>query len=193
MSDPDVKPKSGHARHDTALIHGLSASEVADLSEACIEAKSRAYCKQASKQANRVDPPHARSEHSSIAIGPYSHFRVGCAVLLKSGVIVQGANVENASYPVGTCAERVAIATAVVQGARKGDIRAIAVASDISPPASPCGMCRQFIREFCQPNTPILAYDVQAKSVVMTLEQLLPMSFGPEHLVMTGDLAAHNT
>ena len=100
--------------------------------------------------------------------GPYSHFRVGCSVLLSSGSVVQGANVENAAYPVGTCAERVALGTAVVQvttdlancsqklrltvikGAKKGGIRAIAVATDISPPASPCGMCRQFIREFCE-------------------------------------------
>jgi len=106
--------------------------------------------------------------------GPYSHFRVGAAVLTTSGVCVQGANVENASYPVGTCAERVALGTAVVQvsrsitkpfkvsrldkkiaeyfgqGARRGDIRALAVSTDISPPASPCGMCRQFIREFCE-------------------------------------------
>lgn len=75
---------------------------------------------------------------------------------------------ENAAYPVGTCAERVTVATAVVQarflrqlqfyrgtansvqGAKKGDFRAIAVATDISPPASPCGMCRQFLREFCE-------------------------------------------
>jgi cytidine deaminase len=104
----------------------------------------------------------------TIILGPYSHFRVGCSILLANGTIVVGANVENASYPVGTCAERVALGTAVVQvgppepflcctailtdrqGAKKGDIRAIAVATDISPPASPCGMCRQFIREFCE-------------------------------------------
>jgi cytidine deaminase len=92
---------------------------------------------------------------------------VGCALLLSGGTIVTGANVENAAYPVGTCAERVAIGNAVTQhvrdlsslssktiltdsqGAKAGDFRAIAVATDISPPASPCGMCRQFIREFC--------------------------------------------
>lgn len=82
--------------------------------------------------------------------GPYSKFRVGASLLLKSGQIVRGANVENAAYPVGTCAERTALGTAVVEGARRGDIRALAVATDISPPASPCGMCRQYIREFCE-------------------------------------------
>ncbi|EME89334.1 uncharacterized protein MYCFIDRAFT_71480 [Pseudocercospora fijiensis CIRAD86] len=158
MADNNLKSKPGHARHDTALIHGLSSSDVQKLSESCVDAKSKAYC-------------------------PYSHFRVGCAVLLANGDVIQGANVENASYPVGTCAERVALGTAVVQGAQKGDFRALAVSSDISPPASPCGMCRQFIREFCEPNTPILMYDKDGKSVVMTLEQLLPMSFGPEKLL----------
>ncbi|EMC93450.1 hypothetical protein BAUCODRAFT_125305 [Baudoinia panamericana UAMH 10762] len=153
----------GHARHDTALIHSLTSSEVQSLSEACIEAKRKAYC-------------------------PYSHFRVGCSVLLNNGSIVQGANVENAAYPVGTCAERVTIATAVVSGAKKGDIRAVAVATDISPPASPCGMCRQFMREFCELSMPVLMYDKDGKLVVLTLEQLLPMSFGPEKLLTTEEL-----
>ncbi|KAK8205268.1 hypothetical protein M8818_004980 [Zalaria obscura] len=153
-----------HSRHNTALIHGLSTTEVQTLSAACIEAKERAYC-------------------------PYSKFRVGAALLTTGGQVVQGANVENAAYPVGTCAERVAIGTAVVQGARRGDIRAIAVATDISPPASPCGMCRQFIREFCEPSMPIMMYDKEGKYVVMTLEQLLPMSFGPDKLLSTDELA----
>ncbi|RMX79806.1 hypothetical protein D0869_08027, partial [Hortaea werneckii] len=125
---------------------------------------------------------------------PYSHFRVGCAILLSSGEVVRGANVENAAYPVGTCAERVTIGTAVTQHrAKKGDFRAIAVATDISPPASPCGMCRQFIREFCELNCPILMYDVEGKSTVMTLEQLLPMSFGPEKLITTDEATTQTT
>ncbi|GAB7328297.1 hypothetical protein MBLNU13_g00301t1 [Cladosporium sp. NU13] len=155
----------GHSRSDTALIYGLSTTEVEKLAEACVEAKSKAYC-------------------------PYSNFHVGCALLLTGGTIVTGANVENAAYPVGTCAERVAIGNAVTQhGAKAGDFRAIAVATDISPPASPCGMCRQFIREFCDPNTPILMYDKLGKYTVMTLEQLLPMSFGPDKLLSTEELA----
>jgi cytidine deaminase len=86
----------------------------------------------------------------TLSTGPYSKFRVGASLLLKSGQVIRGANVENAAYPVGTCAERTALGTAVVEGARRGDIRALAVATDISPPASPCGMCRQYIREFCE-------------------------------------------
>merc|ERR1711939_839269 len=96
------QPK-GHSRHDTALIHGLTTSEVQQLSEACIEAKGRAYC-------------------------PYSNFRVGCSILLTNGEVVRGANVENAAYPVGTCAERVTIGTAVTQHrGKKGDFRVISV------------------------------------------------------------------
>jgi cytidine deaminase len=95
--------------------------------------------------------------------GPYSKFRVGACILTKSGEFITGANVENASYPVGTCAERVAFGTAVVcllfyqflyfyflwwdfnlvQVAGHKEFKALAVATDISPPASPCGMCRQ--------------------------------------------------
>lgn len=101
--------KGGHSRHDTALIHGLSATEVQQLSEACVEAKSRAYCK------SLVCPFIVAGTFSHDSIGPYSKFRVGCSLLLANGDIVKGANVENAAYPVGTCAERVAIGTAVVQ------------------------------------------------------------------------------
>lgn len=92
------------------------------------------------------------------------------------------------------------------KGAKKGDIRAIAVATDITPPASPCGMCRQFIKEFCevsslerrqeitladnyQPKMPVLMYDKDGKSTVMTVEQLLPFSFGIENLI-TAEQAA---
>ncbi|KAK0286126.1 hypothetical protein LTR35_004560 [Friedmanniomyces endolithicus] len=74
------------------------------------------------------------------------------------------------------------------KGAKKGDIRAVAVATDISPPASPCGMCRQFLREFCELDMPIFMFDKDGKSTVMTLEQLLPMSFGPESLLSTEDI-----
>ncbi|KAF1346667.1 cytidine deaminase-like protein [Delphinella strobiligena] len=166
MSAPLNSPfKPQHSRHDTALIHGLSATEVEMLSTGAIEAKDKAYC-------------------------PYSKFNVGAALLTRGGEIVKGANVENAAYPVGTCAERVALGTAVVQGMRRGDFKALAVATNISPPASPCGMCRQFIREFCESHMPVLMYDSKGKYTVMTVEQLLPMSFGPEALLPGDEIAA---
>lgn len=93
-------------------------------------------------------------EAKSVAYCPYSNFRVGCALLTADGSIVTGANVENASYPVGTCAERVTIGKAVTEGHR-GKFKVIAVATDISPPASPCGMCRQLY--VSQPPVPFIS------------------------------------
>jgi len=138
-----------------SLSNTLTALQIQTLSLHSAAAKSTAYC-------------------------PYSDFHVGASVLTETGEFIEGANVENASYPVGTCAERVALGKAVTGGFLK--FKAIGVATDISPPASPCGMCRQFIREFCEPDTPILMFDKDGAFVIMTLGELLPMSFGPEAL-----------
>ena len=115
-------------------------------------------------------------EMAKAAYAPYSHFRVGAAVLAESGKIYGGANVENASYGATICAERSAIFAAVNAGERK--LTAIAVTE------TPCGMCRQVMREFCDPK----AFKViVAKSVEdyneYTLEELLPESFGSDHLI----------
>ncbi|KAG5949897.1 hypothetical protein E4U53_005657 [Claviceps sorghi] len=119
---------------------------------------------------------------------PYSNFRVGAALLLPESLIT-GANVENAAYPAGTCAERVALAKAVASDdaatrhlVRQRGIRALGVATDVTPPASPCGMCRQFMREFCSLDMPIYMFDKHGNHVVRTLGELLPMSFGPDDL-----------
>ncbi|RAL59125.1 hypothetical protein DID88_006772 [Monilinia fructigena] len=98
----------------------------------------------------------------STAYCPYSNFRVGATILTHEGVFIDGANVENAAYPVGTCAERVAFGKAST--------------------GKPCGMCRQFIREFCDLDTPIFMFDKNGDFIVLRLEQLLPLSFGPEAL-----------
>jgi len=129
----------------TCSTHGLSEVEFVSLQSTATAAKSAAYC-------------------------PYSKFRVGCALLASSGAIISGANVENASYPVGTCAERCALAKAVTDG--HWGFRAIAVATDISPPASPCGMCRQGIREFCELDLPVIMFDGSGGYVVMRLEEV---------------------
>ncbi|KAJ8061452.1 hypothetical protein OCU04_009270 [Sclerotinia nivalis] len=115
---------------------------------------------------------------------PYSRFRVGATILTKGGEYIDGANVENAAYPVGTCAERVAFGKAVTGGLREVGFRALGLSTDArgGVPASPCGMCRQFIREFCDLDMPIFMFDNNGDFVVAKLEELLPMSFGPEAL-----------
>lgn len=119
---------------------------------------------------------------------PYSNFRVGAALLFEDGSIIQGANVENASYGAGICAERTAIVMARMQG--KNAIRAIAVTSDSNELVSPCGICRQVIREFAKLTTPIYMFTNNGNVVIRTLDDLLPFSFGPEHLIEKGSRTA---
>lgn len=117
------------------------------------------------------------------SLGPYSNFRVGAAVLLSSGTYHTGSNVEVASTPNGICAERCAIAPIVASMKRPEMpvMRAIAVSTDINPAASPCGMCRQFINEFATSSElPIYMFGkdgLEGEHVMMTIGQLLPMSF----------------
>lgn len=116
---------------------------------------------------------------------PYSNFNVGAAVLCASGKIYTGANVENASYPAGNCAEHTAISHAIASGERK--ICAIAIVGGTNFTASeycaPCGICRQVMREFAEPKKFLI---IMAKSptdyVEKKLEELLPMSFDPDNL-----------
>lgn len=121
---------------------------------------------------------------------PYSHFHVGAAVETADGTIYTGCNVENASYPAGICAERNAIFHAVAEGHTKLVTIAIAGGSEeadgrvrITEYCSPCGVCRQVMREFANPKELRI---LLAKSVEdykeYTLEELLPLSFGPESL-----------
>lgn len=144
MSHPIHPPSS---LPTSAQIHALTPSSLSSLAFLAASARSAAYA-------------------------PYSRFRVGAAVLLSDSSLVSGANIENASYPVGTCAERVALGTAITGlldhgqkgatvevgevereerggvaefkgGWRRGVFRALAVTSDAAAPVSPCGMCRQ--------------------------------------------------
>lgn len=117
------------------------------------------------------------------AYAPYSHFQVGAAVLAGSGRIYDGVNVENASYPAGICAERNAIAHAIGSGERH--VLAIAVCGgrdgDVSGDCFPCGICRQVMREFCNPEECLVLVVRSAESYrTFTLADLLPQSFGPD-------------
>jgi cytidine deaminase len=111
------------------------------------------------------------------AYAPYSKFRVGAAVQMNGGKIFEGVNVENASYPLSVCAERNAIAAAVMGGAL--ELEAVAVCTDASPPSAPCGGCRQVLREFTDDPTKvtITAVNNQGERRSWTLDQLLPDSF----------------
>jgi len=112
------------------------------------------------------------------AYAPYSGYRVGAAIL-SGGTIYSGANVENASYGLSMCAERSAVFAAISQGAPRS-IEAVAIAVAIGKP-SPCGACRQVLREFGQ-DFPIFLIGGEGQVWETSLAELLPQSFGPESL-----------
>ena len=114
------------------------------------------------------------------AYAPYSKFGVGAAVLDEQGRIHAGCNVENAAYPQGWCAEASAIAAMVMAGGRR--IMAVAVCAVAPQPVTPCGGCRQKLREFAAEDCPIWVGDADGHRATHTLGSLLPHSFGPEHL-----------
>ena len=105
---------------------------------------------------------------ASRAYAPYSGFSVGCAVLTRDGQVIEGVNVENASYPLGVCAERAAFARAVAEGHRPGDFVAAAIT------ASPCGGCRQWLLEM---RVERVVFRNESRVVTMSPQDLLPESF----------------
>ncbi len=119
------------------------------------------------------------------AYTPYSNFKVGAALLTKEGNIYHGCNIENAGYSPTNCAERTAFFKAVYEGER--DFKAICVVGGKNGVptsyAAPCGVCRQVMMEFCNPETfqIILAIDEEHYDIY-TLKELLPLGFGPDNL-----------
>jgi cytidine deaminase len=114
------------------------------------------------------------------AYAPYSRFSVGAALRSESGAIFAGCNVENAAYPQGACAETGAISTMALAGDRR--IAEILVIGDGEALCTPCGGCRQRIREFADAATPVHVAGPTGVRRTFTLGELLPESFGPEHL-----------
>jgi cytidine deaminase len=110
---------------------------------------------------------------SQRAYAPYSRFDVGCAVLARDGRVIEGANVENAVYPLGICAERTALSRAVAEGYRPGDFVAVAIT------AAPCGGCRQWLREM---GVERVVFRNAGRVVTMTPNDLLPESFDASDL-----------
>jgi cytidine deaminase len=114
------------------------------------------------------------------AYAPYSRFKVGAALLADDGAVYSGCNVENAAYPVGACAEAGAISAMIAGGGRS--IRAILVLGDGEELVTPCGACRQRIREFAAHETPIAIAGPEGIRARFSLAELLPASFGPANL-----------
>lgn len=133
----------------------LSASQVERLLEAARAAQQRAHA-------------------------PYSRFLVGAAVLDEQDRVHAGCNVENAAYPLGLCAEAVAIGTLVANGGHR--VRAVLVLGDGRGLVTPCGGCRQRLRELASPETPVLVADRDRVRAQFTVGELLPESFGPENI-----------
>jgi cytidine deaminase len=113
------------------------------------------------------------------AHAPYSGFPVGAALLCADGTIIGGCNVENASYPAGTCAERVALGSAVAAGQRQ--FAAVVIVTDAPEGTPPCGICRQALAEFGV-GIDVIAVSPDGRETRWTLEQLLPHPFTPTSL-----------
>ena len=113
----------------------------------------------------------AAMEH---AYAPYSRFRVGAALLASNGIVVEGCNVENASYPAGSCAERVAIGGAVGQGLRV--FEALVIVSEAEIPTPPCGICRQVLFEFA-PELHVMSVTRSGAEARWEISELLPHAF----------------
>jgi len=119
-------------------------------------------------------------EAAGRAYAPYSNFPVGAAVRTEDGRRYAGANVENAAYPQGQCAEASALGAMVAGGG--GRVVEVVVAAPSEAECAPCGGCRQRLREFAGPDTPIHLADLERVRRTTSLAELLPLSFGPESL-----------
>lgn len=120
----------------------------------------------------------AARKYRENSYSPYSHFKVGAAVLTKDGKVYGGCNIENSSYGLTNCAERTAIFKAVSEGER--EFAALAVIADTDGPCSPCGACRQVIADFRIPR--IIMANLRGEVKVVTLSELLPFAFSDSDL-----------
>jgi cytidine deaminase len=114
------------------------------------------------------------------AYAPYSKFSVGAAILADDGKIYAGCNIENAAYPIGNCAEASAIAAMIAGGGRR--IARVYVTGPGTAPVTPCGGCRQRLREFADLDVTVISHGVDGAPLRQTVAELLPHSFGPEFL-----------
>src|SRR5271168_3478116 len=123
----------------------------------------------------------AARQARSHAHAPFSHFQVGAALETHEGKWYMGCNVENATYGLTLCAERVAIFKAISEGEKEHGFDAIAVSTDTDDLTPPCGACRQIIWEFCG-DVPVILSNLQGQSTVMRMSELFPKPFDSSNL-----------
>ena len=121
-------------------------------------------------------------EARKLSYSPYSNFKVGAALLCKDGKVFLGANVENSAYPLCMCAERNALYHAMMNGYKKSDFLALAIAADTDTPCSPCGACRQVISELFPRDGEILLTNLKGDSYKTNIDELLPLAFSGDDL-----------
>ena len=124
-------------------------------------------------------------EQLQFSYTPYSHFKVGAALLAKNGQVYTGCNIENAAYTPSNCAERTAFFKAVSEGVKEFDAICIVGGKEgaLTEYAAPCGVCRQVMMEFCDPETfQIILAAADGKYKIYSLKELLPEGFGPDNL-----------
>ena len=125
------------------------------------------------------------TEQLKYSYTPYSHFKVGAALLTKEGKLYTGCNIENAAYTPTNCAERTAFFKAVSEGEREFQAICVVGGKDgvLTEYAAPCGVCRQVMMEFCNPDTfQIILATSEEQYEIFTLKELLPLGFGPDNL-----------
>jgi cytidine deaminase len=156
--------------------------ELLDIRDGALREGSYADALLAASEVGQPDPEllALAREAARRAYAPYSHFPVGAAVRTTDGRRYAGANVENAAYPQGQCAEASAIGALVAGGG--GKIAEVVVAAPSAELCTPCGGCRQRLREFAPDDAPIHLVDLERVRRTTSLGELLPLSFGPEHL-----------
>ncbi|WP_251520502.1 MULTISPECIES: cytidine deaminase [Staphylococcus] len=121
-------------------------------------------------------------EAQSRAYAPYSQFKVGAYLVTKHGQTYSGANVENAAYPMAICAERSSLVAAISDGVQPGEFESITITVDAEQPSSPCGACRQFLKELCDDDMPVYMTNHKGEIIESTVGELLPLGFSGKDL-----------
>lgn len=123
-----------------------------------------------------------RYTRSAKAHAPYSNFKVGAYLITKDGKAFDGCNVENAAYGDCICAERTALVSAIADGYKPGDFEVLVITTDTDTPSSPCGSCRQVIKELCDDDMPVFLTNVKGDVIARTVDDLLPLGFSGKDL-----------